>query len=250
MIKRYNDYSFFDDQTFEKLAKVVNDESKVVNIVEDMKQASILRKQLIMQGYNARIEKHASAYHVIAVPRDMIPLYEAMESGQFKRVAFGRYSFTNVANNKLGIEHYNFDEGTIWKVMKGKNGKEYLVKEVEDDNEDNVIRNSEKVVTATNQLDGEKLKKVCKALYNNTSDELITDLVDALPGNFNKIVNAKLSNVIESEMKQKSITSPEYIAEVREKVIDSINKDIIFNRKQIYKLISAACNKYKQRLGE
>ena len=241
MVSRINDYSFLDDDTIKKIASVIEDDSKVVQIVDNEKEATILQKQLNIQGYNTKIEKHGKSFHVIAKPRDMILYHEAIKSGQFTKLAFGRYSFTRQSNNPLGIQHYNFDEGTIWKVMTGKDGKEYLVKEVDDDNEELVVRKSEKSVLAESSLDVKSLKKICKVLYDNPSDEFINDLFDKLPSQMNKILTAKLDKLINDNVKaSKFISSPKYINDVKTKVITSINQEAIFNKEQISKFILSA----------
>ena len=51
MVNRINDYSFLDDDTIKKIASVIEDDSKVVQIVDNEKEATILQKQLNIQGY-------------------------------------------------------------------------------------------------------------------------------------------------------------------------------------------------------
>jgi len=233
------DYPLFDDKTFEKLAKVVEDQSKIVQIVDTEDEADLISKQLNIQGYNTKVEKNINGYQVIAKPKEKVEYKEALNSGQFKKVAFGRYTFNRNANNPLGIQHYNFDDGTIWKIMKGKDGKEYLVKEVEDNDEEKVIRNT-KNITASIHRDTISAKKICLAMYDNKSKNIIDDLFRYIPNQTMKMVEAKFNKFIEDEAMKARITSPKLILELKNKVIDGINKDSIFTQDQMRKLISKA----------
>ena len=130
-VRRFNDYSFIDDNAMEKIANAVNNQEKIIKITDDEKEANLIIHQLNAQGYEAESRYKSGEFFVVARPRFRIPLKKAQASGQFKKIASSHYAFSRAANNPLGIQHYDFDEGTIWKVVSGKDGKEYLVKELD-----------------------------------------------------------------------------------------------------------------------
>lgn len=232
-----------------------SENSKTVYTTEDENQARMMEKQLTIQGYHAEIEKHGNTFHVVTKPRNKVPLHKAEASGMFTKLAFGRYVFNKTGNNKLGFEEYDFDEGTIWKVVKSDDGKEYLVKEVEDDNEDAVIRQKDtKAVVAaantnslfkkassnmnTNSIPKEQLKKYCKVLYNNPSEEFIDDLMDCIPNQLSSLLLAKLDAIVNKEISaSKYMSSPRFAAKMKEKIKEGISGNTVFNVAQICKMI-------------
>ena len=254
MIKRHSDYSFLSDDAFQKIANVVNDQTKLVEITQDENRANALRRQLKLEGYDSVIEEHINGLHVLAKPQEKIALKAAKQSEQFKRVANGKYKFTKTAsihqaNNPLGIQHYDFDEGTIWKVVKAKDGKEYLVKEL--DENDQVIRQPHEIgfkstVLASAHTDSKQLMQLCKILYDNPSEEFLNDLLQSSKDTVAKIVTAKLNNIVDSELQAVCITSPRYQQQVKEKIAMAIQGNMIFNRQQISTFINNESRILKQ----
>lgn len=243
-IKLYNDYSLLDDDAMAKLANVVNNQEKTIKVTSSYDEAKQIARQNIFEGYPTRIVEHGNSYHINVKPRVEIDLQSAQDSGQFKKLAFNRYAFTKQANNPLGIQHYNFDDGSIWRVVVGKDNKEYLVKEVDDNNNDKVIRAVDSipkstVLTASSKgVDTKQLVRLAKILYNNPEEELINDLIKVSADTVNKTVTAKLNQIINSELEALNITSPLYRNKVKEKIAHAISSNIIFNRQQISKMIA------------
>ena len=242
MIRRMNDYSFLNDEAFTKIAKAVNDQTKLVKITDNESEAIILAKQLQTQGYCTKIESKSNEFYVTASPREKVLKKDAEQSGQFKKIAKDCYAFSKKANNPLGLQHYNFDEGTIWKIMAGKDGKEYLVKEIDDTNQKIIRQPSQQgfksTVLASNQVDSKKLVKLCNILYNNPSNELVNDMIRYATKSVVTIINEKINNIIDSELQALCITSPRYKNEVKEKIAFAIDNNAIFNRQQISDLIA------------
>lgn len=239
MVRRYDDYSFLNDNDLEKIAAVVNNQSKIVKITDDEKEAKLAQQQLRMQGYPAYIEQKNNTYQIITSPQTKILLKEALASKQFKKIAMNKYAFSTVANNTLGFQQYNFDDGTIWRVLKSKDGKEYLVKELND--EDNTIvrqpynQIKSPVLASSNN---KRIHKLCKILYDNPSDEFINDLVKYSTDSLSKLVTAKLNNIIDSELHALNITSPMYTQQVKERIASAIDNNTIVNRQQISDIIT------------
>lgn len=246
MIRRFNDLSFFDEESMQKIAQAVNNQKKLVKIVDNEKQANIFTKELQFKGYNVDIEQNNNNFYIYASPRQKVLLKEAQSSGQFKKIAFDRYQFlSKEANNPLGIQHYNFDEGTIWKVMTAKDGKEYLVKEIDDKDNNKVIRQPcekafRSTILASLQSNPKQLTKLCKVLYNNPDDDFINDLVKYSSKSLSAILTSKLDNIITSELEYLNITSPEYHKNVHDKIVQAIDNNQIYNRQQISNLIKKA----------
>lgn len=244
-IKLYSTNASLDDEAMMKLSQVINNQEKTIKVTASYDEAKRIAKRSMLEGYQTSIVDYGNSYHVNVKPRVEIDLQEAEQSGQFKKLAFGRYAFTKEANNPLGIQHYNFDDGTIWKVSVGKDGKEYLVKEVDDKNEDKVIRSVEKNMTkatvlasATSKIDTKQLARLAKILYDNPADEFINDLMQASVNVLSKVVTAKLNKVVNSELEALNITSPLYREKAKEKVAHAISSNIIFNKQQIAKIIT------------
>lgn len=236
MIRKHNDYSFLQDEYFEKIAKTIdNTQRKLVKITNDIEQAKNIGAQLLAQGYVISCDNHNDEYYIYASPRKKIDFKQAMKSGSFKKIAANQY-----VQQSTIIPHYEFDEGAIWKVATGDDGKEYLIKEVDDTNIDEVIRQKNdipKKITITASNNKRNLIKLCKILYNNPNEEFINDLVKYTPNSLSDLLNDKLNNIINSELQALNITSSNYQQQVRERVASAIELNQITNRKQVYAII-------------
>ena len=246
MIRRINDYSYIDDESLQKIAEVVNNQKKLIKITDNIKTAKAITKQLKDKNYESIIEQVKDNYYIYTLPQQKVLFTEAKSSGCFKRIASNQYEFTKQANNPLGITHYNFDEGTIWKVMTAKDGKDYLVKEIDDKTEQIIRQPCEKafstmVITADNK-DPQKIFKLCKLLYNDVNEDFIKDLTKYSSIALSSFLSNKLNNVIDSELEYLNITSPEYKKNVHEKIAMAINNNQISNRQHISNIIKGGVN--------
>lgn len=131
MINRINDFNCFDDNTFLKLDIILN--KKVEAKYQDIKEAQLHNSI----NKDTKIEETINGYSI--VNKDKMNLEDALSSGMFKKIAWGEYLYSNfTGRNDSFPEKYSFDDGSIWKVEKGEDGKDYLVKEVDDN--DNLLR--------------------------------------------------------------------------------------------------------------
>ena len=241
MIRRNDDFGFVDDSFFTKLAEVVKEqeEKKTVEITKDAKRAQIVSKQLAVLGYCTEIHETNGTYKVIAYPKKRLDFYEAIQSGQFKKVAWGMYSFNRQANEQLGFTKYDFDDGSIWKVVKGSDGKDYLVKEVDDKDETKVVRTKvkqsiPKVASLENDVTKENVKDVIHLLYDNVNDDFIDDMLQSSANELLKMVEEKLKNTINASIKMnKFISSPKFAKDIKEKIVNGINKKQIHTVAQL-----------------
>ena len=258
MLKRNDDFGFVDDSFFTKLAKVVQEreEKKTVEITKDAKRAQIVSKQLAVLGYHTEIHENDGTYRVIAYPRKRLDYYEAMQSGQFKKIAWNMYSFNRQANESLGFTKYDFDDGTIWKVVKGSDGKDYLVKEVDDEDETKVIRKKTeqtmpKVANLEKDVTKENVKDIIHLLYDNVNDDFIEDILNSSANELLKMVEEKLKNTINASIQMnKFISSPKFANEIKREIVNGINKKQIHTVAQLKYQVKKLGNEFVVRKGD
>ena len=238
MIKRFTDETTFSDDLFAKLEKVVSDENaeqtlQVSDSEEQIKQAELEAK---IRGMNVTVEKVNDKYHLKTQKQERIKYREAMNSGRFKKLAWGRYCFQRQANEPLGFEKYDFDDGSIWKVIKGEDGKEYLVKEVDDKDEDKVIRNSKLKAAASKKpmfVTETNAKNIVQILYN-CNNRFVDDMLKTASNATIKMLNDKLAECIAEKIAEnKFISSPKYLSSVTASVESAITDNKIKNMNQL-----------------
>lgn len=257
MIKRFNDYSLFSTTDIEKIAKAVSDKEKTTlfEVAETEEKALLAKKELRIQGYQVRIEPFGKKFKVYAILPETVSYTEAIESGQFKKLAWGRYSFqqqpTFTRESAIGMFKYDFDDGTIWRVMQGEDGKDYLVKEVADTDDEEIIRT--KVASNDDMtVNDNNVKTVLKILYDNLDDNFVKDLLASnLKNQLYSLIQGKLDNVITAHVeKNRFIQSPAYIAELKGVVRTAIDKDCIKSQVQLEKLVVEHSNQYVTATGK
>jgi hypothetical protein len=253
LIRRFNDYDVFSNSELEKIAEVVSNKERTTlfELADNEEKALLTEKELKVQGYNVRIEKFKDKYKVFAIMPETLEYREAMQSGQFKKLAWGRYAFQR--ESALGMFKYDFDDGTIWKVMTGSDGKEYLVKEVSDENEEEVIRNKtastnfEKIAVNDNNV-----KTILKILYDNLDNEFINDLLATnVKEHVYSMLSNKLDKVIISQIEQNNfIQSPSYNKDIKEVITAAINGEHIKTKAQLGKLVVEHTNQFIAKTGK
>ena len=179
---------------------------------------------------------------------DCIDKKQAENSGMFKKIAFGRYCFQKQLNPS--DSNYAFDDGSIWKVITAEDGKQYLTKEVDDENEDKVIR-----------------KKIAKLTKKAASDLLVNEvnsgnLINILFGNLETFYNQLLQsdkkqyvfdfikeyydNFINSYLQQYNIIDQNLITSIKDEVNTQILNNQILNMDSIKVLIDSMVNNNEQ----
>lgn len=241
MIRRSDDCNIFSNDTLEKIAEVIDKkENKFMYDIVDSEQKAILsKKQLQIKGYEANIESYGDKFKITASITDKINLKDAEDSGAFKKLAWGRYCFER--ESSIGMFKYNFDDGSIWRVMTGENGEEYLVKEIDEENEDDVIR----VKTANNKgsiVNDDNVKIILAILYDineSENNELISDILDSnIKNDFYKVINAKFSDKVKNLIiSNHYIQSPEYESDLNSIISTAINGKQIKTASQLENLI-------------
>ena len=127
-IKRYDDFNPFVD--FDKLAEIVKNDKKLFDIATTQEEADLMKSELNMSGFVIEIIPCDVGFKIYVIPGEIVDYKEAVQSGMFQKLAWGHYAF--VKRSEYNDGKYNFDDGSIWKVIKDEDGKEFLVKEVDD----------------------------------------------------------------------------------------------------------------------
>lgn len=240
MIRRTTDDAVFNESELKNLANIINKQNskKLYKVCMTQEDALIAIKELKLNGYNYDIVDKGDRCFLYSVQPESIDLREASASGQFKKLSWGRYSFQKV--NAIGdFQKYNFDDGSIWKVITGQDGKQYLVKEVDDEDEDRVIRtklgNLQK--KAELSVDQSNINTIIPILFGNNNTFLIellksnigNQIVDFVKQSFNMIVEEKLKNMNVTDQSIKDLVVNNISNKVLSgeiKNIDSINYEI------------------------
>jgi len=177
VIKRVSD-EIFDNDTFTRIAESMHKQSKkLFSVVNSEAEAKQVQHDLNVNGYQANYEKAGKYYNV----------YYSPTTPKFKVDENVLKSFQNVGDNKYraykkstvaGLYDYDFDDGSIWTLKTYEDGQQYLVKEVEDDNEDKVIR--KKVASRNNIIKNDEfdasLSKFLQKKKIVVSSKLLSDI--------------------------------------------------------------------------
>lgn len=172
MIRRTSDFSLFSDEQLTKIAKVVEDKEnkKLFDTFDDSEKARITAKELKVQGYLAEVYQAGEKWKVYIKSPETISLKEAESTGAFKKVAFGRYVFEK--SSSLEMHEYSFNHGSIWRISTDEHGNQVLVKECDEENEEEVIRKTaslQKVAQNFSYVDANNFNNVFKVIFNITA---------------------------------------------------------------------------------
>lgn len=240
MISRDNS-NVFSEESFEKLASKINkiNNRKLYKVCSTQEDVIESVKAIKLSGYNYEINNCGNKCNVYSVfPDDAIDLNEANKSGQFEKLAWGRYTFQK-ASAICDFQKYNFDDGTIWKVITGSDGKQYLAKEVEDDDEEKVIRTKTASLNkrASINVDNNNASNICDMLFD-TKDNFFKEIMNS---DSSQVVIAFLKNYldkyIDDSLKNNGILDTQRIENAKNVIYDKMNSNSIMNRDSLDKLI-------------
>ena len=240
MISRDNS-NVFSEESFEKLASKINkiNNRKLYKVCSTQEDVIESVKAIKLSGYNYEINNCGNKCNVYSIfPDDAIDLNEANKSGQFEKLAWGRYTFQK-ASAICDFQKYNFDDGTIWKVITGYDGKKYLAKEVEDDDEEKVIRTKTASLNkrASINVDNNNASNICDMLFD-TKDNFFKEIMNS---DSSQVVIAFLKNYldkyIDDSLKNNGILDTQRIENEKKVIYDKMNSNSIMNRDSLDKLI-------------
>ena len=231
MINRLNDFNCFDENDFLKLKMILNKEkTKILNEKEAKLYKDIKS--------NVNIQETVDGYQVI--DNDKINFDEAMLSGLFKKVAWGEYAYNGRQDNFSS--KYSFDDGSIWKVEKDENGNEFLIKEIDDN--DNLVRiaSNEKIII--NNRNCENAINVLSIFQNK--DEILNYIFN--DKNIKKIVFEKINNDIKKYVqeyitKHKYIESKDLLEDIMNIIGRMLNSNEIKDLSNLDEVIKTICDK-------
>lgn len=240
MIRRVSDNQTLPNEQLEKIAEVI---AKKENIqlfdVVDKEKVDIVKKELRIQGYDVKLESLGDKVKVYAIIPDKVKFQEAVNSGAFKKLAWGRYCFQR--ESALGMFKYDFDEGSIWKVIADpQTGEEYLIKEVNDENEDDIVRIKTASDTKQQFVNDETVHTIISMLYNDVSNDLLKDIKTSnLKSDFYNMLNVKFEETIEKiVLNNHFINSPNHTAELKAVIKTAIDNKQLKSYVNLDKLIS------------
>ena len=240
MVSRDNS-NVFSEESFEKLASKINkiNNRKLYKVCSTQEDVIESVKAIKLSGYNYEINNCGNKCNVYSIfPDDAIDLNEANKSGQFEKLAWGRYTFQK-ASAICDFQKYNFDDGTIWKVITGSDGKQYLAKEVEDDDEEKVIRTKTASLNkrASINVDNNNASNICDMLFD-TKDNFFKEIMNS---DSSQVVIAFLKNYldkyIDDSLKNNGILDTQRIENAKKVIYDKMNSNSIMNRDSLDKLI-------------
>lgn len=247
MIRRVGDCSNLPNDSLEIIAKVIKekDDKKLYRTCNSNEELSIAIKEIKLKGYNSKIEKFGDKYNVYSILPETVNLNEAEKSGQFKKLAWGRYSFQK-ANSINGFQPLNYDDGSIWKVITNEDGKQYLVKEVDDDDEDKIVRNTtatlKKKADSENYVDDQNFSTVMQILYHNSStpnsnfmDELLE--VPSVRQTIYNLLAKKLDTLIVEKLQQQNISDPKMLQDILQHIQKSIDDNEVVDENTLESII-------------
>jgi hypothetical protein len=246
MIKRISDNQILPQQ-LEKIAEAVaKKESIQLFDIVDKDKVELVKKQLRIQGYDVKTESVGDKVKVYAIMPEKVKFIDAIESGAFKKLAWGRYSFQR--ESTLGMFKYDFDDGSIWKVIKdAQNGEEYLIKEVTDDENEDIVRNK----TASNNkqqfVNDDNVKYIISMLYNDIDTSLLHDIQGEadIKSRFYSMLNTKFERQVEAiALNNHFIQSPDYIADLKGVIKTALDNKRLNSNKNLDKLI----NEYNEQI--
>ena len=196
------------------------DNKKLFSVVGSDAKANELKQKLASNGYAVSVEQNGNLFNV----------FYSSQTPKIKVTAGVMNCFSQIGENaykalqKLaGIYDYDFDDGSVWRIEKFEDG-EYLVKEINGDNENDVVR----VKTASSDskgLDEETFRKIMTMFYGNNLTEVIDDAIEneSLRREFESVLSKKLDNAITSCLKKHKFI-------VSEKLVNDLHTSALNNK--------------------
>ena len=258
MIRRTGDYSSLPDKDFNKIASVVNktESKQLFNSYEDKSKAELIALELKVKGFKVELNKTASSYDVYTIKSESIPYDKALKSGQFEKLAWGRYCFQR--QSQIGMFEHNFDDGSIWRLSTDENGESILIKEFQDDNEEDVIRNiqdnrqnvkvaGKKEIKYSSDV---TVKNIGKILYDcSFSDEFLHEATPDVKSSLYKMFNKKMDTLISSKLEQHNIVGEKDVYDIKKLTATALAMEVN-SKYNLTKFINAVAKDHLEKIGQ
>jgi hypothetical protein len=249
MIRRTNDFNYFSDDVLKKIAKVIENKenNKLYDVYDNEDKARLVKAELKVKGIHSTINKKGDKYEVIINKNESILLDEAEKSGQFKKIAWGRYSFQRESG--IGMFNYDFNDGSIWRVSQDEHGNAILIKEVDDEDEDNVIRNSPSQtnvkVASSNKfsfVNKETMSRVASVMFGPQNEKWMNMILSSDSSySIMEKLNLEFDNIVNQKIASLNITSDKDIKELKKLIFVALFEEIDSMEK-----LDSLCNEYIQ----
>lgn len=233
MIRRTDDYSALSDKELNKIANIVKkaESKKLYDTCEDINKANLIATELKVKGFKTEIFKVENKYQVFASAPDSVSLENAEKSGQFKKLAWGRYSFQK--ESAVGMFDFNFDDGSIWRVSQDDEGNQILIKEVDDENEEEVVRgvqNLNHVKTAgcdnLKYVSKNTMSKIASILYGPQNEDWIQLILSSDHQSILRKLDEKFDEFLNDKIANCKITNDDEIKEVKNLIFAALDSEI------------------------
>lgn len=253
MIRRVSDKDVLPKEQFEKIAETVaKKESTQLFDIVDKDKAELVKKQLRIQGYDVKLEPAGDKVKVYAIMPDKVKFIDAVQSGSFKKLAWGRYCFQR--ESALGMFKYDFDDGSIWKVVADpQTGEEYLIKEVNDQNEEDIVRNKVAADTKYQFVNDDNVNVIISMLYDDINSSIVKDIIadKNIKSSFYSMLNSKFEKTIEANVSNNHfISSPEYISDLKSIIKTALDNKQLNSTDNLDKLIVEYSNQVISKTGK
>jgi hypothetical protein len=257
MIKRTDDFSAFSDSEFNKLAEVVKkaENKKTFDTYDNENAAEIAAAELRVKGFNSKIERVAGKFKVSTIQEEVVSLQEAEKSGQFQKVAFGRYCFQRAA--EIGqLFSYNFNDGSVWKLATDESGNQVLIKEVDDEDEDAPVRQNSNVRVAAKKKKEVRytsdlsFKSIASILYDASfGDTFLHDATPEVKTALYNMFNAKLDSIISTKLAELNIDDENIVDDIKKLTATALTMDVN-SKYTLSKFINSAVKDHLDKVGK
>lgn len=241
MINRIGEFNCLDEKEFLKLESILNNNKKVEAKYDNKKEAE-LHKNI---KKNTSIEQNIDGYYV--VDNYKVRLSDAISTGLFKKVSWGSYLYNG--RNTTFPDKYSFDDGSIWKIEVDENGNEYLVKQVDDDN--NLIRtaknNEEVYINNSNYNNAIKVLSLFKD-DNDLLKFLLND--EGIQKILFNYINDNIKEYIKNYLTINSIESESLLNDIMNIIGRMLKNNDIKNLKDLDNVIKTICEKTTNKLSK
>lgn len=262
MIRRTNDYSVLSNKELDKIASVVNkiDNKELFDTFDSKQQADIACAELKVKGFKPEVEQTSNGkYKVYTAKSQRISLNDAEQSGQFKKLAWGRYCFQRQSG--IGeLFNFNFNDGSIWKLATDEQGNQVLVKEVEEDEEQTPVRNpqinqSQQVKTALKRKDVRytsdvSFKTIANILYDASfGDSFLHDATPEVKHSLYTMFNNKMDKLISSKLAEHGIEDENIVEEIKKLTATALTMEVN-SKYTLSKFINSAVKEHLEKVGK
>lgn len=259
MIRRTDDYSVFSNKELNKIASAIEkaESKKLFNTFDSSDIADLSAAELRVKGFKTEIEKTASGqYKVFINSSEKISLSEAEKSGNFKKLAWGRYCFQRQSG--VGeLFDYNFNDGSIWKLATDENGNPVLIKEIEEDEEETPVRNpqlNQQVRLAARKRDirytsDVSFKTIASILYDASfSDSFLHDATPEVKQSLYNMFNQKLDKLIVTKLAEHGIDDNDVVDEIKRLTATALTMEVN-SKYTLSKFINSAVKEHLEKVG-